>query len=46
VASTSLARSVSIHVEVHNRAAGLYARLGFEVAADLGVYRRMEWRPR
>ena len=34
---------VSIHVEVHNRAAELYARLGFTVAADLGVYRRMEW---
>lgn len=36
-------RIVSIHVEAHNRAAGLYARLGFAVAADLGVYRRMEW---
>ncbi|MCF6376703.1 GNAT family N-acetyltransferase [Nocardioides KLBMP 9356] len=34
---------VSIHVEVHNRAARLYSRLGFVVAADLGVYRRMEW---
>ena len=34
---------VSIHVEVHNRAAELYARMGFVVAADLGVYRRMEW---
>ena len=34
---------VSIHVEAHNRAAELYARLGFAVAADLGVYRRMEW---
>ena len=36
-------RIVSIHVEVHNRAAELYARLGFAVAEDLGVYRRMEW---
>lgn len=36
---------VSIHVEVHNRAARLYERLGFEVAADLGVHRRMEWSP-
>ena len=36
-------RIVSIHVEAHNRAAELYARLGFAVAADLGVYRRMEW---
>jgi ribosomal protein S18 acetylase RimI-like enzyme len=34
---------VSIHVEVHNRAAELYARLGFAVAAEHGVYRRMEW---
>ena len=36
-------RSLSIHVEVHNRAARLYERLGFVVADDLGVYRRMEW---
>jgi ribosomal protein S18 acetylase RimI-like enzyme len=36
-------RIVSIHVEAHNRAARLYERLGFVVAADLGVYRRMEW---
>ena len=36
-------RSLSIHVEVHNRAARLYERMGFVVAADLGVYRRMEW---
>lgn len=36
-------RIVSIHVEAHNRAAELYARLGFTVAEDLGVYRRMEW---
>jgi ribosomal protein S18 acetylase RimI-like enzyme len=38
-------RIVSIHVEVHNPAARLYERLGFVVAADLGVYRRMEWTP-
>jgi ribosomal protein S18 acetylase RimI-like enzyme len=38
-------RIVSIHVEVHNPAALLYERLGFVVAADLGVYRRMEWTP-
>ena len=37
-------RIVSIHVEIHNRAAELYARLGFTVAAEVGVYRRMEWR--
>jgi ribosomal protein S18 acetylase RimI-like enzyme len=38
-------RIVSIHVEIHNPAARLYERLGFVVAADLGVYRRMEWTP-
>jgi GNAT superfamily N-acetyltransferase len=39
-------RILSIHVEIHNRAADLYARMGFTVAADLGVYRRMEWTAR
>jgi ribosomal protein S18 acetylase RimI-like enzyme len=34
---------LSIHVEVHNRAAGLYDRLGFAVVAEQGIYRRMEW---
>jgi ribosomal protein S18 acetylase RimI-like enzyme len=38
-------RTVSIHVEVHNPAAALYARLGFVVAAERGLYRRMEWAP-
>jgi ribosomal protein S18 acetylase RimI-like enzyme len=38
-------RIVSIHVEISNRAAALYERLGFAVAEDLGVYRRMEWTP-
>jgi ribosomal protein S18 acetylase RimI-like enzyme len=38
-------RIVSVHVEAHNRAAALYERLGFALAEDLGVYRRMEWRP-
>ena len=36
-------RIVSVHVEMHNRAARLYERLGFVAAADAGVYRRMEW---
>jgi predicted GNAT family acetyltransferase len=36
-------RTLSIHVEVHNRAAELYARLGFVAVAEHGVYRRMEW---
>ncbi|EAP99103.1 hypothetical protein JNB_03005 [Janibacter sp. HTCC2649] len=39
-------RMVSMHVEIHNRAALLYARLGFEVVAERGPYRRMEWRGR
>jgi ribosomal protein S18 acetylase RimI-like enzyme len=38
-------RIASIHVEATNRAAELYERLGFGVAEDLGVYRRMEWTP-
>lgn len=38
-------RKLSIHVEIHNRAAELYARLGFKVVAEHGVYRRMEWVP-
>jgi hypothetical protein len=29
---------VTIHVERHNPALRLYARLGFEVVDDLGVY--------
>ncbi|WP_193612958.1 GNAT family N-acetyltransferase [Nocardioides lijunqiniae] len=37
-------RTVSIHVEIHNRAAQLYTRLGFVAVAEGGVYRRMEWR--
>ena len=37
-------RSVSIHVEIHNPAAGLYERLGFVTVAEQGLYRRMEWR--
>lgn len=39
-------RTVSIHVEVHNPAAALYERLGFAPVAEVGVYRRMEWRSR
>jgi ribosomal protein S18 acetylase RimI-like enzyme len=37
-------RSVSLHVAMGNRAAALYDRLGFRLAADLGVYRLLEWR--
>jgi GNAT superfamily N-acetyltransferase len=35
--------TLSIHVEIHNRAAELYARTGFDVVAEHGLYRRMEW---
>jgi len=34
---------LSVHVEIHNRAAGLYTRLGFVVVAEGQVYNRMEW---
>ncbi len=37
-------RRLSIHVEIHNRVAELYSRLGFGVVAERGVYRLMEWR--
>jgi ribosomal protein S18 acetylase RimI-like enzyme len=39
-------KKVSIHVEVFNRAARLYERLGFEKMASNGIYSLMEWRPR
>ena len=38
-------RTLSIHVEIHNRAEELYTRLGFSVVDEHGVYRRMEWVP-
>lgn len=39
-------KSVSIHVERHNRALHLYDRLGFRVVnEDNPVYFLMEWRP-
>jgi ribosomal protein S18 acetylase RimI-like enzyme len=37
-------RVASLHVELHNRAAALYARLGFVAVAEAGLHRRMEWR--
>lgn len=41
--ASATGRTVSIHVEVHNRAAALYRRLGFVAVEELGLYRRMEW---
>lgn len=43
--ASSSNRKVSIHVEIHNRAAELYGRLGFRVVAERGVHRLMEWLP-
>ena len=34
---------LSIHVEIHNRAADLYTRMGFVVMAEGHVYDLMEW---
>lgn len=36
-------RTASVHVEIHNRAAALYERLGFRPVADRGVHRLLEW---
>jgi ribosomal protein S18 acetylase RimI-like enzyme len=36
-------RAVSLYVEHHNPARRLYQRLGFQTAADEGVYLRLEW---
>ena len=36
-------RTLSVHVEIHNRAVSFYERLGFAGVAERGVYRRMEW---
>jgi ribosomal protein S18 acetylase RimI-like enzyme len=38
-------RPVTLHVEKYNRAARLYARLGFKVIGDIGIHFKMEWRP-
>jgi len=41
--ATASGRTVSIHVEVHNRAASLYRRLGFVPVSERGVYLLMKW---
>jgi GNAT superfamily N-acetyltransferase len=38
-------KPVTIHVERMNRALSLYARLGFRLREDKGVYLLLEWRP-
>jgi GNAT superfamily N-acetyltransferase len=37
-------RTTTVHVEIRNRAAALYARLGFVTLAEQGLHRLMEWR--
>ncbi len=37
------AKSLTIHVERFNPAMHLYARLGFKISEDKGVYQLMEW---
>lgn len=37
-------RTASIHVEIHNPAGALYARLGFQEVGVQGVYRLLQWR--
>ena len=39
------ARDVTIHLERNNPARSLYARLGFEIAEDKGVYELLRARP-
>ncbi len=41
----ALGRRVVLHVDAHNRAARLYARMGFTETANDGVYRRLQWSP-
>ena len=36
---------VTLHVEAHNPAQRLYARLGFTFVEDRGVYQFLQWRP-
>ena len=42
--AASTGRTVSLHVAMGNRAEGLYVRLGFQLVADDGVYRLLQWR--
>jgi ribosomal protein S18 acetylase RimI-like enzyme len=42
--AASTGRTASLHVAMGNAAEALYARLGFQLVADDGVYRLMEWR--
>ncbi|MEV5003647.1 GNAT family N-acetyltransferase [Nocardioides sp. LML1-1-1.1] len=41
--ASATGRTASIHVEVHNPARRLYARLGFRPVEDRGVYLLMRW---
>ena len=43
--STAAGKPLHIHVERFNPALGLYARLGFRMLEDRGVYLFLEWSP-
>lgn len=45
-AADAAGKGVSAHVERNNPALRLYARLGFGLAEDKGVYLLLEWRPK
>ncbi len=43
--ATAAGKPLRIHVERFNPALGLYARLGFQMVEDRGVYLFLEWSP-
>lgn len=45
VVAAKQSRRITLHVEPNNPAQRLYARLGFELREDRGVYHFLEWTP-
>jgi ribosomal protein S18 acetylase RimI-like enzyme len=43
--SAAAGKCVRLHVEAHNPARQLYARLGFRTDSETGVYVSMQWQP-
>jgi ribosomal protein S18 acetylase RimI-like enzyme len=43
--ASAAGKPLRIHVERFNPALGLYARLGFQLVEDRGVYLFLEWSP-